>query len=109
MNGAVHELDAAIRKVPDMGGAYVGVPWDAEVPSGRRRPLGSPARMGAPGRILGKRKALRAQPGKRWHRPRDGAGTGIRVRQAAAGISAAALFCYAKHSKTLRCAISPPL
>ena len=75
MNGAVHELDAAIRKVPDIDGAYVEFPYDVRELFGKGRVrvtatldgvpyAGSLVRMGTPGHILGMRKDIRAQIGK---------------------------------------------
>lgn len=76
MNRTVYEFDAVIQKVPDIDGAYVAFPYDAEALFGKKRVkvsatfdgvpyAGSLVRMGTPGHILGMRKDIRAQLGKR--------------------------------------------
>ncbi len=72
MNPNVYEFDAVIRKVPDMDGAYVEVPFDVRQIFGKGRAKvhatfdgvdydGSLVRMGTPGHIIGLRKDIRAQ------------------------------------------------
>ncbi len=71
----IYEFDAVIRKVPDLDGAYVEIPFDVRAEFGRGRvPVdatfdgepyqGSLVRMGTPGHILGIRKDIRAKIGK---------------------------------------------
>ena len=82
MNDKVYEFDAVIRKVPDIDGAYVEIPFDVRAEFGKGRvPVhaffdtaeyeGSLVRMGTPGHILGITKAIRAaigkQPGDQVH------------------------------------------
>lgn len=75
MDGTVYAFDAVIRKVPDIDGAYVEVPFDVRQVFGRGRVKvhatfdgapydGSLVRMGTPGHILGLRKDIRAKIGK---------------------------------------------
>ena len=75
MNPASYEFDAVIRKVPDIDGAYVEIPFDVRSLFGKGRVKvhaafdgvpydGSLVRMGTPGYILGLRKDIRAQIGK---------------------------------------------
>lgn len=75
MNPAIYEFDAVIRKVPDIDGAYVEIPFDVRGLFGKGRVKvhaafdgvpydGSLVRMGTPGHILGLRKDIRAQIGK---------------------------------------------
>lgn len=75
MNPASYEFDAVIRKVPDIDGAYVEIPFDVRSLFGKGRVKvhaafdgvpydGSLVRMGTPGHILGLRKDIRAQIGK---------------------------------------------
>ena len=72
MNPNVYEFDAVIRKVPDMDGAYVEVPFDVRQIFGKGRAKvhatfdgvdydGSLVRIGTPGHIIGLRKDIRAQ------------------------------------------------
>lgn len=72
MNPNVYEFDAVIRKVPDMDGAYVEVPFDVRQIFGKGRAKvhatfdgvdydGSLVQMGTPGHIIGLRKDIRAQ------------------------------------------------
>lgn len=71
-------FDAVIKKVPDVDGAYVEIPFDVQAEFGKGRVAvhatfdgvpydGSLVRMGAPCHILGLRKDIRAriqkQPG----------------------------------------------
>ena len=75
MNPASYEFNAVIRKVPDIDGAYVEIPFDVRSLFGKGRVKvhaafdgvpydGSLVRMGTPGHILGLRKDIRAQIGK---------------------------------------------
>lgn len=69
------EFDAVIKKVPDIDGAYVEIPFDVKEVFGKGRvPVnatfdgepysGSIVRMGTPCHILGIRKDIRARIGK---------------------------------------------
>lgn len=71
----VREFDAVIRKVEDIDGAYIEIPFDVRAVYGKGRvPVhatfdgapydGSLVRMGTPGHILGIRKDIRAKIGK---------------------------------------------
>ncbi len=75
MDTKVYAFDAVIRKVPDIDGAYVEIPFDVRQVFGKGRVKvhaafdgvpydGSIVRMGAPGHILGLRKDIRRQIGK---------------------------------------------
>ncbi len=75
MNPGVHAFSAVIRKVPQIDGAYVEIPFDVRAVFGKGRVKvratfdgvpydGSLVRMGTPGHILGIRKDIRAQIGK---------------------------------------------
>lgn len=68
----VFEFDTEIKKVPDIDGAYVEIPFDVKEVFGKGRvPVnatfdgvayqGSIVRMGTPCHILGLRKEIRAQ------------------------------------------------
>ena len=70
-----YEFDAVIKKVPDIDGAYVEIPFDVKAEFGKGRvPVaatfngepyaGSLVRMGTPGHIIGIRKEIRAKIGK---------------------------------------------
>lgn len=70
-----YSFEAEIRKVPDIDGAYVEIPFDVKAEFGKGRvPVmatfdgepyeGSLVRMGTPGHILGLRKDIRAKIGK---------------------------------------------
>ncbi len=76
------EFDAEIKKVPDMDGAYVEIPFDVKATFGKGRvPVnatfdgvpyqGSLVRIGTPCHIIGIRKEIRAQiskqPGETVH------------------------------------------
>ncbi len=92
LNQDLISFDAQIKKVPDLDGAYVEIPFDVKAVYGKGRvPVhatfdghpydGSLVRMGTPCHILGIRKDIRAaiskQPGDTVHvtlRPRDAAG-----------------------------------
>jgi hypothetical protein len=69
------EFDAELKKVPDIDGAYIEIPFDVKEAFGKGRvPVnatfdgvlyqGSLVRMGTPGHILGVRKDIRKQIGK---------------------------------------------
>ncbi len=71
----VYEFDAEIRKVPDIDGAYVEIPFDVKAEFGKGRvPVsatfdgepydGSLVRMKTPCHILGIRKEIRQKIGK---------------------------------------------
>ncbi|SFP74686.1 protein of unknown function [Oscillibacter sp. PC13] len=75
MNPVVYRFDARIRKVSDVDGAYVEIPFDVREVFGKGRVKvhatfdgipydGSLVRMGTPGHILGLRKDIRAKIGK---------------------------------------------
>lgn len=75
MNPKIYEFTAVIRKVPDIDGAYVEIPFDVreEFSKGRVKVHatfdgvgydGSLVRMGTPCHILGLRKDIRARIGK---------------------------------------------
>ena len=68
-------FDAEIKKVPDIDGAYIEIPFDVKAEFGKGRvPVhatfdgqpynGSLVRMKTPGHILGVRKDIRARIGK---------------------------------------------
>jgi hypothetical protein len=78
MNSRVYTFDAEIKKVPDIDGAYIEIPFDvrAEFGKGRVKVLatfdnepyeGSIVKMGTPCHIIGIRKEIRRtinkQPG----------------------------------------------
>lgn len=71
----VYEFDAEIKKVPDIDGAYVEIPFDVKVEFGKGRVSvsatfdgepydGSLVRMKTPCHILGIRKEIREKIGK---------------------------------------------
>ena len=75
LNEKVYEFDAVIRKVPDIDGAYVEIPFDVKAEYGKGRVKvhatfdgteydGSMVRMKTPCHILGLRKDIRAKTGK---------------------------------------------
>lgn len=75
MDTKVYAFDAVIRKVPDIDGAYVEIPFDVRQVFSKGRVKvhaafdgvpydGSIVRMGTPGHILGLRKDIRRQIGK---------------------------------------------
>ena len=75
MNPKIYEFTAVIRKVPDIDGAYVEIPFDVRVEFGKGRAKahatfdgvgydGSLVRMGTPCHILGLRKDIRTRIGK---------------------------------------------
>lgn len=75
MNPKIYEFTAVIRKVPNIDGAYVEIPFDVREEFGKGRVKvhatfdgvgydGSLVRMGTPCHILGLRKDIRARIGK---------------------------------------------
>ena len=75
MNPKIYEFTAVIRKVPDIDGAYVEIPFDVREEFGKGRGKvhatfdgvgydGSLVRMGTPCHILGLRKDIRTRIGK---------------------------------------------
>ena len=71
----VYRFTAEIKKVPDMGGAYVEIPFDVKAAFGKGRvPVhatfdgepydGQLVRMGTPCHIIGLRKDIRKKIGK---------------------------------------------
>ena len=73
--GKIYEFEAVLRKVPDIDGAYIEIPFDVKVEFGKGRvPVtatfdgesyeGSLVRMKTPCHILGVRKEIRAKIGK---------------------------------------------
>ena len=75
MNEQVYEFDAVIKKVQDIDGAYVEIPFDVKATFGKGRVKvrasfdgfpydGSLVRMKTPCHILGMRKDIRAAVGK---------------------------------------------
>ena len=73
--GKLYEFEAEIKKVPDIDGAYVEIPFDVKAEFGKGRvPVtatfdgvvyeGSLVKMKTPCHILGLRKEIRAQIGK---------------------------------------------
>lgn len=76
MNEKVYEFDTVIKKVPDINGAYIDFPYDVKTEFGKGRVKvyatfdgvpydGSLVRMKTPNHIIGLRKDIRAQIGKR--------------------------------------------
>lgn len=75
MNTRVYEFEAVIKKVPDIGGAYIEFPFDVRKEFGKGRVKvhatfdgepydGSLVRMKTPGHIIGIRKDIRQKTGK---------------------------------------------
>ena len=75
MNPKIYEFTAVFRKVPDIDGAYVEIPFDVREEFGKGRVKvhatfdgvgydGSLVRMGTPCHILGLRKDIRARSGR---------------------------------------------
>jgi hypothetical protein len=71
----IYEFETAIKKVPDIDGAYIEVPFDVKKEFGKGRvPVtatfdgepyeGSLVRMKTPGHIIGIRKDIRQKIGK---------------------------------------------
>ena len=70
MNNKTYEFDAIIKKVPDIDGAYIDIPFDVEKEFGKKRVFvratfdgypyeGSIVRMGTLNHIIGIRKEIR--------------------------------------------------
>lgn len=89
MNLKIFEFDAVIRKVPDIDGAYIEIPFDVKQVFGKGRvPVhvtfdgvpydGQAVRMGTPGYIIGVRKDIRAKIEKQ---PGDTVKVSIRERE----------------------------
>jgi hypothetical protein len=75
MNDKIYEFEAVIKKVPDIDGAYIEIPFDVKAEFGKGRvPViatfdgveykGSLVKMKTPCHIIGIRKDIRAQIGK---------------------------------------------
>lgn len=75
MNPKVYEFESKIKKVPDIDGAYIEIPFDVKAEFGKGRVAvhatfdnepydGSVVRMGTPRHIIGIRKDIRARIGK---------------------------------------------
>jgi hypothetical protein len=75
MNNKTYEFEAVIKKVPDIDGAYIEIPFDVKDEFGKGRvPVhatfdgeqyeGSIVKMGTPCHIIGIRKDIRAKIGK---------------------------------------------
>ena len=75
MNPKLYEFEAEIKKVPDIDGAYIEIPFNVKAEFGKGRVLvhatfdgepyeGSVVRMGTPCHIIGIRKDIRAKIGK---------------------------------------------
>ncbi|WP_295583078.1 DUF1905 domain-containing protein [uncultured Oscillibacter sp.] len=89
MSPGIHAFSAVIRKVPQIDGAYVEIPFDVRAVFGKGRVKvratfdgvpydGSLVRMGTPGHILGIRKDIRAKIGKQ---PGDAVRVTLRERE----------------------------
>lgn len=75
MDEKIYEFDALIKKVPDIDGAYVEIPFDVKETFGKGRVKvhatfdgevyeGSVVKMGTPCHIIGLRKYIRSRIGK---------------------------------------------
>jgi hypothetical protein len=75
MNDKTYEFEAKIKKVPDIDGAYVEIPFDVKQEFGKGRVpvvatfngveyIGSIVKMGMPCHIIGIRKDIRAKINK---------------------------------------------
>ena len=75
MNAKIYEFNAEIKKVPDIDGAYIDIPFDVKAEYGKGRVAvhatfdgepydGSIVKMGTPCHIIGIRKDIRAKIGK---------------------------------------------
>jgi hypothetical protein len=75
MNLKTYKFDAEIKKVPDIDGAYIEIPFDVKTEFGKGRVKvcatfdgepynGSVVKMGTPCHIIGIRKDIRAKIGK---------------------------------------------
>jgi len=71
MNNRTYEFEAVIKKVPDIDGAYIEIPFDVREEFGKGRVpviatfdgveyIGSIVKMGTPCHIIGIRKDIRA-------------------------------------------------
>lgn len=71
----LYEFEAEIKKVPDIDGAYIEIPFDVQAEFGRGRVkviatfdgveyAGSLVKMGTPSHIIGIRKDIRKSIGK---------------------------------------------
>ncbi|MEA4969975.1 MAG: DUF1905 domain-containing protein [Candidatus Pelethousia sp.] len=89
MNLKIYEFEAVIRKVSDMDGAYVEIPFDVRAEFGKGRVLvhatfdgvpydGQVVRMGTPCHIIGLRKSIRLEIGKQ---PGDVVGVTLQERE----------------------------
>jgi len=89
MNAKIYEFDAVIRKVPDIDGAYVEIPFDVKAEFGKGRVSvhatfdgepydGSLMKMRTPCHILGILKEIRTKIGKQ---PGDSVHVTIRERE----------------------------
>lgn len=89
MNNKVYEFEAEIKKVPDIDGAYIEIPFDVKAEFGKGRvPViatfdgesyeGSLVKMKTPCHIIGIRKEIRAKIGKQ---PGDSVKVAITERQ----------------------------
>lgn len=90
MNSNVYEFESEIKKVPDIDGAYVEIPFDVKAEFGKGRvPVyatfdgepyeGSLVKMKTPCHIIGLRKEIRAKISKQ---PGDMVKVAIRERAA---------------------------
>ncbi|MDR2010054.1 MAG: DUF1905 domain-containing protein [Bacteroidales bacterium] len=75
MNNKIYRFEAEIKKVPDIDGAYVEIPFDIRTEFGKGRVkvnatfdgepyVGSIVRMGTPCHIIGVRKDIRQKINK---------------------------------------------
>lgn len=75
MNNKTYEFDAEIKKVPDIDGAYIEIPFDVKLEFGKERILvhatfdgesydGQIIKMGTPFHIIGIRKDIREKINK---------------------------------------------
>jgi hypothetical protein len=91
LNSKVYEFEAEIKKVPDIDGAYIEIPFDVRMEFGKGRvPVcatfdgepyeGSLVRMKTPCHIIGIRKETRAKIGKQ-----PGSMVKVTIRERSAG------------------------
>jgi hypothetical protein len=89
MNKKLYSFDAVIKKVPDIDGAYVEIPFDVKVEFGKGRVKvhalfdsepydGSVVKMGTPCHIIGIRKEIRTKINKQ---PGDTVNVSLRERE----------------------------
>jgi hypothetical protein len=75
VNNKIYEFEAEIKKVPDIDGAYIEIPFDVKAEFGKGRVpviatfegveyIGSIVKMGTPCHIIGIRKDIRAKINK---------------------------------------------